>query len=300
MEFKPVEKADKPIFDKFYRSRYYENGQYTFTNLYLWRKFLRTQWSVENDILYTLVNFENKVSMLQPLGSEDKMQEAIANIIEFFAINDTAGQLSILDLDKYFVEELKKFPDAEFEIKANREAFNYVYYAEDLIKLAGRKYNLKKTPLNGFQRNYPEAKYLPITEEIIPKCREELNRWHESRMMKFKDDSIFEVEVETINELFDNFFDFNVKSGAIELDGKIIAFTVGEQLNSDTAVIHIEKADPKIRGSYVAINQGFVEHEWSNMKYINRQEDLGIEGLRKSKESYNPCKMIEMFNATLK
>ena len=99
--------------------------------------------------------------------------------------------------------------------------------------------------------------------------------------------------------MLDIFCDFNVKGGAIELDGEIIAFTFGEQLNSDTAVIHIEKADPKFRGSYVAINQGFVAHEWSNMKYINRQMDLGIEGLHKAKESYNPCKMIELFNATL-
>ena len=299
MKFKPVEKSDKPIFDKFYKARYYENGQYTFTNLYVWRKFLSTQWSVKNDVLYTLVNFENKVSMLQPLGSQDKMQEAIANIIEFFETNEKDKELSLLDIDKNFVEELEKFPDAKFDIKANRDAFDYVYFAEDLIKLAGKKYNLKKTPLNGFHRNYPEAKYLPITEELIPKCREEAIRWNESRAAQFKDDSIFEVELETINEAFDNFFDFNLKGGAIELDGRVIAFTVGEQLNADTAVVHIEKAERDIRGSYAAINQGFVANEWSEMKYINREEDMGIEGLRKAKESYNPCKMIEQFNANL-
>ena len=233
MEFKPVEKADKPIFDKFYNARYYENGQYTFTNVYLWRQFLSTQWAVENDVLYTLVDFENKISMLQPLGSEDKMQEAIANMIEFFAAN--GKEFSLLDLDKYFVEELKRFPDAKFEITANRDAFNYVYFADDLIKLAGRKYNLKKTPLNSFHRNYPTARYLPITEELIPKCREELDRWCESRSSNFKDDSIFDFEVETINELFDSYFDFDLKGGAIELDGRVIAFAIGEQLNTDTA-----------------------------------------------------------------
>ena len=297
MEFKPIEKADKPIFDKFYKARYYENSQFTFTNQYMWRKAYNIQWTVENDILYTICEYENKVSMLQPLGSEDKMQEAIANIIEFFATNNEP--FSIIEVDKSFAGELKKFPDAEFEIKANRDKFDYVYFADDLIKLAGRKYNLKKTPLNGFHRNYPEAKYLPITEEIIPKCHKELNHWYKSRAAKFKDDQYFYFEVIAANELIDNFCDFNLKGGAIELDGKIIAFTFGEQLNTDTAVIHIEKAEPDIRGSYVAINQGFVAHEWSNMKYINREEDMGIEGLRKSKESYNPCKMIEQFNITL-
>ena len=83
------------------------------------------------------------------------------------------------------------------------------------------------------------------------------------------------------------------------LDNKVVAFTFGEKLNSDTAVIHVEKADQNIRGIYAAINQNFVEHEWSDMIYINREEDMGIDGLRKAKESYRPIKMIEKFNATL-
>lgn len=299
MKFKPIEKTDKPILDKFYKARYIENSQFTFTNQYIWSKAYHNQWAIENGVLYTLVNFENKVMMLQPLGSQDKMQEAIANIIEFFATNESDKELSLLDIDKNFVEELEKFPDAKFDIKANRDNFNYVYFAEDLIKLAGKKYHAKRTYINDFYRNYPEAKYLPITEELIPKCREEAIRWNESRAAQFKDDSIFKVELETINEVFDNFFDFNLKGGAIELYGRIIAFTVGEQLNTDTAVIHIEKAESDIHGSYATINQGFVANEWSKMKYINREEDMGIEGLRKAKESYNPCKMIEIFNATL-
>ena len=295
LNFKPIEKADKPIFDKFYNARYYENSQLTFTNQYVWRKFFNIRWAIENDVLYTLSDSNNKLSMLQPIGSEDKMQDAIANIIEFFAVNDQ--EFSMIDLDKSFVEELEKFPDAKFDIKINRGDFDYIYFAKDLINLSGRKYNLKKTPLNFFRRIYPTAKYVPITEELIPKCREALNRWYESKVTRLNTNSMFDMIA--TNELLDNLFDFNLKAGAIDLDGRIIVFTCGEQLNSDTAVIHIEKAERDIRGSYVAINQGFVEHEWSsNMKFINREEDLGVAGLRKAKESWNPCKMIEMFNAT--
>ena len=83
------------------------------------------------------------------------------------------------------------------------------------------------------------------------------------------------------------------------LDGKVIAFTFGEKLNSDTAVIHVEKADSNFRGIYAAINQNFVANEWSDMIYINREEDMGIDGLRKAKESYRPVKMVEKFTATL-
>ena len=143
------------------------------------------------------------------------------------------------------------------------------------------------------------ANYLPITKDIIPKCREELNDWYENKSPELPNDPFLALERAAINEVLDNFCDFNIKGGAVELDGKIIAFTFGEQLNTDTAVIHVEKADPEVRGAYPAINQGFVAHEWSNMKYINRQEDMGLEGLRKAKESYKPVKMIEKFNAKI-
>ena len=89
----------------------------------------------------------------------------------------------------------------------------------------------------------------------------------------------------------------DLKGGAIRLDGRIIAFTFGEQLNTDSVVVHVEKADPNIRGAYPAINQGYLEHCWQGMTYINREEDMGQEGLRKAKESYKPEKMIEKFNA---
>ena len=100
--------------------------------------------------------------------------------------------------------------------------------------------------------------------------------------------------------MFDNYEAFHLKGGVLRIDGRVVAFTFGEQLNTDTAVIHVEKADPNVRGAYPAINQGFVSHAWSDMKYINREEDMGLPGLRKAKESYKPEKMIEKFNATVK
>lgn len=300
IDFKPIEKADKPTFDKFYRARYYENAHFNFTNLYMWRKPYNIQWTLQDDIIYMISEWHGKIASLQPLGPEDKMQNAIATIIEYFATNDKDNKLVIGGIDKPFVEDLNKFPDAQFNIEPNRYNFDYVYLADDLINLAGRKYHSKKNHLNSFQKNYPMANYLPITKEIIPKCREELNNWYDLRAPELPDDPFLPLERAAINEILDNFCDFNIKGGAIELDGRIIAFTFGEQLNTDTAVIHVEKADPDIRGAYPAINQGFVAHEWSSMKYINREEDMDLEGLRKAKESYKPFKMIEKFTATLK
>ena len=298
IEFKPIEKSDKAIFDKFYKARYYENAHFNFTNLYMWRKPFNIKWKLEDDVIYMISQWKGWTAALQPLGDEDKMQTAIANIIDYFKTNEKNKEIVIGGIEKSFAKELQKFP-ATFEIKPIRENFDYVYLAEDLINLDGRKYHSKKNHLNSFQKNYPMAKYLPITEEIIPKCREELNKWYELRSPELPDDPFLDYERAAINEILDNFSDFDIKGGAIELDGRIIAFTFGEQINTDTAVIHVEKADPDIRGAYPAINQAFVANEWSNMKYINREEDMGLEGLRKAKESYKPFKMIEKFNASL-
>ena len=165
--------------------------------------------------------------------------------------------------------------------------------------MSGRKFHRKKNHLNAFRKENPYAVYLPITEEIIPKCRAELDIWSEAHKRANPDDQFIGYEQAAIHEIFDHFDAFKLKGGAILIDGKVAAFTFGEKLNSDTAVIHVEKADSNIRGIYTAINQSFVEHEWWDMIYINREEDIGIEGLRKAKKSYRPIKMIEKFNATL-
>ena len=300
IEFKPIEKADKPIFDKWYSARYYENAHFNFTNLYMWRKPFNLKWTLEDDVIYMISEWHGKSSALQPLGAQDKMQSAIANIIEWFKTNSKDKNITFGGIEKSFANDLENYPDAEFEIKPNRENFDYVYLADDLINLAGRKYHSKKNHLNSFQKSYPMANYVSITKDNIPKCREELNNWYELRSPELPDDPFLDLEKAAINEILDNFCDFNIKGGAIELNGRIIAFTFGEQINTDTAVIHVEKADPEVRGAYPAINQGFVAHEWSHMKYINREEDMGLEGLRKVKESYKPVKMIEKFIAVMK
>ena len=297
INFKKLECKDKEVFDKFYGSRYCESAQYTFTNLYMWREMLNLHWAAEDDVLYVIAYWKGKIAAWQPIGAQDKMQDAITKMIQFFA--EQKQNVFFVGLEKNFADELAKYPNATFKIESDRDNFDYVYLAQDLINLSGRKFHGKKNHLNAFKKEYPDAKYLPITEEIIPQCRDELNLWYKEHKRANPDDPFIGYEQAAIHEIFDYFDAFKLKGGAILIDNKVVAFTFGEKLNSDTAVIHVEKADPNIRGIYVAINQSFVENEWSDMIYINREEDMGIEGLRKAKESYRPIKMIEKFNATL-
>ena len=265
----------------------------------MWRKMRNYSWAMEDDVLYIFSENEENFSACQPIGSQDKMQGAITKILRVAEENRGEKQFKFAVVEKIFADELERYPHAKFNITSERNNFDYVYLAQDLINLSGRKFHGKKNHLNAFRKENPDAKYVPITEKIIPKCREELNLWYEAHKRINPDNPFICYEQAAIHEIFDHFEAFKVKGGAILIDGKVAAFTFGEKLNSDTAVIHVEKANPKIRGIYVAINQNFVENEWSDMIYINREEDMGVEGLRKAKKSYRPIKMIEKFNATL-
>lgn len=297
IEIKKLEKNDKAVIDKFYRAGYYENSEYNFTNLYMWKELCNIHWAVEDDVLYIFSFDEKNFSAWQPVGAKEKMQDAIKNILNFAEKNKDEKNFAFVVVEKNFAEELEKYPHANFKIEPDRKEFDYVYLAEDLINLSGRKFHGKKNHLNSFRKDFPGAEYLPITSEIIPKCREELNLWYEIHRKENPDDPFICYEQAAIHEIFDNFDEFKLKGGAILLGGKVIAFTFGEKLNSDTAVIHVEKADPSVRGAYAAINHDFVENEWSEVKFINRESDMGLESLRKAKESYHPIKLIEKFNA---
>ena len=291
--------TDKPTFDKYFRARYCEHSGYTFTNFFMWRKMRNYLWAEEDDVLYIFSSDEKTFAACQPIGPQEKMQDAITKILRVAQENRGERQFKFTVVEKIFADELKIYPHAKFNVTAALDNFDYVYLVQDLINLSGRKFHGKKNHLNAFRKEYPHARYIPITENVIPMCREALNLWYETHKRANPDNQFIFYEQAAINEIFDNFSDFKIKGGAILIENKVAAFTFGEKLNSDTAVIHVEKADSNIRGIYVAINQNFVANAWTMMTYINREEDMGIEGLRKAKKSYRPIKLIEKYNATL-
>lgn len=297
INFQNLTKADKSLLDKYFCSRYYENSHFNFTNLFMWREPYHIKWCEEDDVLYMTCEWQGTLMALQPFGAPEKMTAATARLIDYFAA--LGKKLIITGIEKSYKEVLENFTAAKFTVTADRDNYDYVYLADKLISLSGRKLHSKKNHLNAFKKLYPAAEYLPITAEIIPDCLAQLDRWYEIRIADEPDDPFIGYERAAIREIFADFDYFKLKGGAIRLDNKIIAFTYGEQLNDDTAVVHVEKADPDIRGAYPAINQGYVANTWCGMTYINREEDMGHEGLRKAKESYKPEKMIEKFNAEL-
>ena len=299
IDFRPLKKEDKPLLDRYFHANYYENSHFNFTNLYMWRAPFFVHIAEEDDVLYVASEWKGILSLLQPFCDPSHYPAATKKLIAYF---EEAGQpLHLYDMERGYADYLRSCDFADFDVVADRDNYDYVYLSEKLISLAGRKLHSKKNHLNAFRKEHPEAEYLPITEDVVTQCKVELNSWYKQHIREDGTiDPFIEYERTAILEVLNDFDYFGLQGGAVRLGGRIVAFTFGEQLNTDTAVIHVEKADPEVRGAYPAINQGFVEHAWSHLTYINREEDMGIEGLRKAKESYKPEKLIEKFNARLR
>ena len=139
--------------------------------------------------------------------------------------------------------------------------------------------------------------YEPIGPDNYEECKAFGDEWCEKRV---GEDESLRCEQCAIHEAIDNFEALGLRGGAIRVNGKIEAFSFGKKINDDTAVLHVEKANPDIRGIYAAINKEFAEHAWGDVVYLNREEDMGHEGLRTAKESYHPEFMIKKYSSVFK
>ncbi len=295
MNFKMLELEDKPVLDSMFHAIYHENSHMNFTNLFMWRKPYHILWALEDDILYMKAEHDGFTFVLQPLCLPEKLKQAMDFWLEDFA---REGRTFYMDaVEKPVADQLAELYKNTFDIAEDENNCDYVYSSKDLIELAGRKFHSKKNHINSFKKNYPEAEYLPITDDIITQCKININGWYKKHD---RSDENIRVERDAIIEVLNNFDYLGVKGGAILLDKRVVAFTFGEQLNENTAVIHVEKADPDVRGAYPMINQQFIAHEFADLPYINREEDMGVPGLRKAKESYKPVKRVHKYAITLK
>jgi hypothetical protein len=180
----------------------------------------------------------------------------------------------------------------QYKIIEDPDNSDYVYLTEDLINLPGNKYHGKKNHISRFMKDY-DSEYRDLDLDLVHCCLNLQENWCEVK--DCGESPALMAEDMAVYEALKNYEELDYKGGVILIDSKVEAFSLGEMLNPDTAVIHIEKANPGIPGLYAVINQLFAKGAWSLAKYINREQDLGLEGLRKAKKSYYPHHMVEKF-----
>lgn len=293
-KFKGIELEDKGIFDDYIGRRIHKNSEFSFTNFFIWRYHYKLSFTIYRDNLCIIGQYRNKFPIIfPPLGYlDDGFDDALMMMVEYFKAR---GYPVII---KSITEPIKKVMEEAlpgmFKYKPDRDLYDYVYLTQDLIDLGGRKYQKKRNHINKFKGQY-DYRYEPISHDNIEECLIAEMEWAALR----PGDNGVQEEKAAIVEALRNMEALGIQGGALRINDKIQAFSLGEELNPDMAVIHIEKANIEYDGSYPMINQQFAENSWGHLTYINREEDMGIPGLRKAKKSYYPVKMIAKYTGRL-
>jgi uncharacterized protein len=264
-------------------------SELTFTNLFIWRGHYRLSWCLADDCLVFLSDSPSGPWFFPPVGPPPRV-DLCRRLLAWLKETRGSSDPRLERADGRLREEVTTA--GGFIEEAARDHFDYVYQTADLIQLAGRDYQPKRNHLNSFQRSHRHT-YEPLTPGHLAACLDLAQKWCEIR--RCEEDLNLMEEWEAVKEALMHFQDLGLTGGAVFVEGRLEAFTVGEKLNADTAVIHLEKANPEIRGLYAAINQSFLEHAWQDTPWVNREQDLGEPGLRKAKLSYHPHHLEEKF-----
>ena len=287
-QFQPLSLACQALIDDFLRRNPPEISELTFSNLFIWRNHYRFQVAVLEDFL-TLLAQPPGVSpfFFPPVGRGDLQAWARAG---FQYLIDHGYQPRLSRIPASLVQPLSALPGVE--VLFDRDSSDYVYLTENLIQLSGNRYHSPKNHVNRFKKK-ASWEDLPLTPELVNECLNLQEDW--CRLRQCDESPSLLNEEQAILEAFRHIDLLSYRGSVIRFRGKVEAFTLGELLNPDTVVIHLEKANPEIQGLYALINQQFLENEWSRVPYVNREQDLGEPGLRKAKESYHPEFLVEKF-----
>jgi hypothetical protein len=293
---KPLEIKDKPLFDDYFKRFPPQISELTFTNLFMWRnhyEFLFTEWK-NHLIIFSEKYFKkydtcainpDNLFFFYPIG-----QNPSEMIIQLF---EAVENIEIHRVPEVITEKIKNYSggrELNIETLEDRNNWDYVYEKEAITNLIGNKHRQNRRWLNKFLNSY-EYDFHLLLDEWIEKTKELQIEW--CIMRGCEEDEGLKDEQTAINEALNNFSELNFSGGIICVDNKCVAYTFGEMLNENTMVVHIEKAHMDFEGSYQAINNFFLKNCFDNAIFVNREQDLGVPGLRRAKESYKPSRMVK-------
>ena len=288
MLFKPITIDDKEAITAYTYSSNFMNCDFVFANMCSWHFLYKSEYAIEDGFLFIRFFIKHHRVYMFPIGNGD-LKQAINKIENDAEIND--NQLRIFGITPSGKERLELFFPDEFTLTANRNYFDYIYLRNDLLLLKGKKYQPKRNHYNKFTKNYHFA-YLPITREMVPECLELEYKWYQANHTE-EDAEALKFENRSMMYALNHFDALGLTGGAIQVENEIIAFTYGSPVNHNTFAVHVEKADIRFDGIFSVINREFVAHIPERYIYINREEDLGIPGLRQAKLSYRPTILLE-------
>ena len=293
--FEPIKLCYRELYLPYLRSASHRGCAYSFANQYFWGRQFGT--IVEN-MLVIFSQYDCKSVYLYPCG-EGNPQPAIEAIRADAKKRGIPCRLAGLQQDDCAL--LEKLYPGKLRIHFDRDAFEYVYDINDLADLAGRKYQKKRNHLNRFRQANPDYVLELITEENIEEAEALTAKWYTLREAA-DPHSDFAMEKAAMGRAFRHWKELELEGLLLKTQAGVVAMTMGSFLQPDTFDVHFEKALDIADGAYPAINQGFaaaLRQKYPDLRYLNREDDMGLEGLRKAKLSYYPDHMVEKYKALL-
>ncbi len=260
----------------------------------IWKDFYSSRYSLTSSGLLWLQDIAGQTAALPPTTSKENFKKAFLELQGYFN-NILNKKLKMYLVDEEALE-LLELDKSKYDIREDRNSFDYIYNASDLMELKGRKYSKKRNHINAFIRDYEgRFQYKTLNESNSNEILEFTHKW---AIEKNSDDPYNRIESEEtgINNILTSYPIENTAMAGIYIDNKLEAFTIGSYDQTlQLAAIHIEKANPEVRGLYPYINQQFLIHEFPKALFINREDDMGIPSLRKAKESYYPSFLAKKY-----
>ncbi|MDR0430938.1 MAG: phosphatidylglycerol lysyltransferase domain-containing protein [Tannerellaceae bacterium] len=297
ISFKPITLDDKEVITSFTLNSPYMNCDFSFVNMCSWRFLYNSEYAVVDGFLLIRFQVEDNSHFVYmcPVGTGN-----LACAVELLEEDSLKRGhplwlLGVTPEGRIALENT--FPDG-FRYMPERDYFDYIYLREDLINLTGKKYQPKRNHINKFTKLY-RYEYMPITPELVPECLELERKWYQANRT---DDDAEELSNErrSLTYALRHADKLGLIGGSICVDRQIVAFSFGAPINANTFGVHVEKADINYEGVYSMINREFTAHLSEQYIYVNREEDLGIPGLRQAKQSYHPALLLEKYTAVKK
>ena len=293
--FKDITLADKDTITSFTMKSDRRNCDLSFSNLCSWRFLYDTQFAVVDNFLVFKFWAGEQLAYMMPVGTGD-LKAVLWELIE--DARKENQHFCMLGVCSNMRADLEAILPEQFTFTEDRDYADYIYLRSDLSTLKGKKFQAKRNHINRFRNTYPDYEYTPITPDRIQECLDLEAEWCKVNHCDQQEGT--GNERRALIYALHNFDALGLTGGILHVNSKIVAFTFGMPINHETFGVHVEKADTSIEGAYAMINYEFANRIPEQYIYINREEDLGIEGFRKAKLSYQPATILEKYMACLK
>lgn len=288
IDFKPVTPADKELLTFYLYPGERRDANLSMVNLCSWQFLTCSSYAFIGEVPVFRFCFDSDRTVYTVPVAGEKVEEVIRKL---------AGQAVEEGLPLCFygmVPELKEmlepiFPEV-FEYRENRDHFDYLYLRQELAELKGKDFQTKRNHVNKFKKRY-DYRFVPLSAEMVPDCLRLYDEWCGER--RCGEDEGLVQERQALTYALERYRELDIIGGSLWVEGKMVAFTFGVAVNYDTFCVHAEKALGEYEGAYNTVNREFAEYLPEKFVYLNREEDLGLPGLRKAKMSYRPVCLLE-------